>query len=126
MYQAALDFDPPKLTRPASLLTAARKRGDRAIAAGAAKAKSIDPTFIARACEHVLAYLRAHGTSSGELLTDSCKLAGIVSSDDRHFGAVFRALLGKRLVLMAGYVPRRKGHGAAGGKTYALSEATGA
>lgn len=120
MSQLALDFEPANLNRPAVLRAIAGMQGDLAIEAGARKALAIDPAFIDRACEHMLAYLRAHGTSSGELLTDSCKLAGIRSTDDRHFGVVFRTLLKRGLVRWAGDCRRTKGHATRGGSLYTL------
>jgi hypothetical protein len=124
--QLALDLEPPKLKRPPELMAIARKQGDRAIEAGVEKARSIDPAFVEKAGVHMLAYLKAHGVSSGELLTDSCKLAGIVSTDDRHFGAVFRSLLRQGLMYWAGPCKRVKGHASRGGSRYALAGAMGA
>lgn len=121
MSQLALIFDAPRLVRP-DPLPAARAIGDRAIAAGKAKALAIDPAFIEKACAHITDYLRLHGTSSGELLTDSCKLAGIRSSDDRHFGVVFRMLLKRGVIRWAGSCKRVKGHASRGGSLYALVE----
>lgn len=118
MIQASLDFSPPP---QAHSLPDAARAGDRAIAIGAAKAASIDPAFLQRAADHMLAYLRAHGVSSGEILTDSCKLAGIRSSDDRHFGAVTRRLLSRGLIRWAGPCKRTKGHATRGGSLYELA-----
>ncbi len=121
MSQYALNFDPPRLVRP-DPLPAARAMGDRAIAAGKAKALSIDPAFIDSASAHITDYLRLHGTSSGELLTDSCKLAGIRSTDDRHIGCVFRTLLKRGVIRWVGPCKRVKGHASRGGSLYALVE----
>ena len=92
---------------------------DAAIARGAEKATRIDATFLERAGAHMLAYLDQHGVSSGELLTDACKLAGITSTDDRHFGAVFRRLQAGKLIRWAGECRRTKGHATRGGSLYA-------
>ncbi len=121
MSQLALIFDPPRLVRP-DPLPAARAMGDRAIAAGKAKALSIDPAFIESACAHVTDYLRLHGVSSGELLVDSCKLAGIRSTSDKHFGCVFRRLLNRHVIKCVGEARRVRGHGSRGGSLYALVE----
>ena len=119
--QLALDLAPPALPARTRARAAAKRLGDHAIAAGAEKATRIDPTFITRACEHIVAYLRAHGISSGELLVDSCKLHGIRSDEDRHFGAVFRRLLdAKQIACIRSDVPRARGHGSSGGKLYVL------
>lgn len=119
--QLHLDLDPPKSMQPAVALAIARAQGHDAMDRAESKAKAIDPEFIERAATHMLKYLLAHGVSSGEILTDSCKLAGIRSSSDKHFGPVFRRLLTKGAIRFAGFVARRKGHGSAGGKLYALS-----
>lgn len=117
MNQIALDFSPPPAQR---CVAAAARAGDRAIARGEAKARAIDPDFVDRACAHFVAYLRQHGTSSGELLTDSAKLAGIRSSDDRHFGVVTRTLLRRGVIRWAGACVRTKGHASRGGSLYEL------
>jgi hypothetical protein len=98
----------------------ARAAGERAIALGAEKARRVAPAFIERACAHVLAYLREHGVSSGELLTDSCKLAGIRSTSDKHMGCVYRSLLRAGLIRWAGDARRTKGHLTRGGSLYSL------
>lgn len=117
-----LDLEPAKLNRPAVLAAIARKAAEAAIAAGDRKAAKISPAFTSAACAHILAYLKAHGTSSGELLTDSCKLAGIKSSDDRHFGAVFQRLIRDGAIRWAGSCKRIKGHASRGGSLYELAE----
>lgn len=114
-----LDLLPPERL-PARDMARAQRAGDRAIALGADKARRIDPTFIERAQAHMLAYLGEHGISSGELLTDSCKLNGIRSSEDRHFGAVTLGLLRKGQIRIVGRCQRSKGHGSDGGKIFGL------
>lgn len=121
MSQLALNFDPPRLLRP-DPLPAAKRQGDRAIAAGKAKALSIDPAFIERASAHIESYLRLHGVSSGELLVDSCRLNGIRSTSDKHFGCVFRRLLNRHVIKCVGEARRTRGHGSRGGSLYALVE----
>ena len=122
MQQAALNFDPPPLERKPFVLAAAKRQGDAAIAAGAEKATRVDPSFIDVACAHILAYLQAHGTSSGELLTDSCKLAGIRPVEDRHFGVVFQRLMRNKQIRVVGFAARAKGHGSSGGKVWGVSK----
>lgn len=102
-------------------MDAATRQGQRAMDAGEAKARTVDPEFVERACTHMLAYLREHGVSSGEILTDSCKLAGIRSSDDRHFGPVFRRLLSAGSIRWAGACRRAKGHASRGGALYEVA-----
>lgn len=119
MTQLCLLLTAPKLDRTAALRVA-KTQGDQAIAAGAEKALSVDPGFIDNACAHIEQYLKDHGTSSGELLVDSCKLAGIKSTDDRHFGVVFRTLLKRGVIEWAGEARRARGHGSRGGSLYRL------
>lgn len=121
--QLALDLQPQRLDRSVALAVATRQ-AEQAIQRGADKARTIDPAFVEQASRHMLAYLRANGVSSGELLTDSCKVAGIRSSDDRHFGAVFRALLDQRKprIRWVGSCRRIKGHASRGGALYELAE----
>ena len=45
---------------------------------------------------------------------------GIKSSDDRHFGVVFRTLIKRGLIRWAGECRRTKGHAARGGALYSL------
>lgn len=119
MTQLCLLLTPPRLDRT-DALRAAKRQGDAAIAAGAAKATSIAPGFIDSACAHIKAYLGQHGVSSGEILSDSCKLAGIVSTSDKHFGAVVRRLLDRGVIEYVGPCKRTKGHGSRGGSLYRL------
>ena len=119
--QLSLDLAPAAMPSRAPALAAARRAGDEAIERGAEKARSIDPVFIEVASQHMLRYLRQRGTCSGELLTDACKLAGIRSTDDRHFGVVFRALIRDGLIRWAGECKRTKGHASRGGSLYRLS-----
>ena len=121
--QLALDLQPQRLDRSVALAVATRQ-AEQAIQRGADKARTIDQAFVEQASRHMLAYLRANGVSSGELLTDSCKVAGIRSSDDRHFGAVFRALLDQRKprIRWVGSCRRIKGHASRGGALYELAE----
>jgi len=119
--QLSLDLAPQAMPSRAPALAAASRAGNAAIKRGAEKARSIDPVFIEVASQHTLRYLRQRGTCSGELLTDACKLAGIRSTDDRHFGVVFRALIRDGLIRWAGECKRTKGHASRGGSLYRLS-----
>lgn len=85
-------------------------------------AESVCPGFSRRAAKHVLKYLKAKGSSSGEDMTDSCKKAGIVPHDDRAFGAVFSGLSRRKEIKFAGFGLRRKGHGTAGSRIWALAQ----
>lgn len=76
--------------------------------------------FRSRARGFVLAYLRHHGPSAGEEVTDACKLAGIAPHDDRAFGAVYIALARAGFIEKCGSCIRRKGHGTAGGNVWRI------
>jgi len=69
--------------------------------------------FSRKAREHIVAYLKANGSASGEDLTDSCKAADIVPHNDKAFGPVYMSLsragvIEKDMSTPPG--PRRKGH----------------
>lgn len=111
--QLSIDFDTPSLPM-------ARAMGDEGMARALEHAETDEPGFSERAQKFVLRYLREHQKSSGELITDACKLAGIVPVEDRAFGPVYSRLLKLNLIHVIGLVPRRKGHGSLGAKLYAL------
>lgn len=100
----------------------AERRGDEAIARGQAKAVKVLPSFVEAASAIILAYLLEHGQSSGELLVDACKLAGVRSTEDRHFGCVFRALLRSGSIVWVASCRRSKGHASRGGSVYGLGK----
>lgn len=70
----------------------------------------------------VLRYLRLHGESSGEDITDACKEAGIVPHNDRAFGPVYMALSRQGIIEKCGTAARRKGHGTSGATIWRLFE----
>jgi hypothetical protein len=119
MSQLALIFDAPPA--PAYTVADARKAGDIAGERAADKAERLDDGFRERAQQFVLGYLKQHGASSGELMTDAAKLAGIRPLDDRAFGPVYATLARKGLIVAAGFCARRKGHGTAGGRVWRLA-----
>lgn len=121
MTQYALDLEPAPLNRPAVLVAIARQMGERGACLARDKAQRVDPAFSERAKAFVLAYLQAHGVSSGELITDAAKLAGIRPPDDRAFGSVYGALSRSKSIVCAGYCSRVKGHGTAGGRLWRLA-----
>ena len=128
MTHAAFDFASATLDRAAANISAglpplqiARQQGAVMGELAADRAERADPTFRERAQAHVLAYLKDHGTSSGELITDACKLAGIRPPDDRAFGPVYAGLARKGMIVSAGFCARRKGHGTAGGRLWRLA-----
>ncbi len=119
MTQLALIFDaaPP----PAYTVAHARAAGEVAGQRAADKAERADDGFRERAQAFVLGYLAQHGASSGELMTDAAKLAGIKPPDDRAFGPVYAVLARRGLIVAAGFCARRKGHGTAGGRVWRLA-----
>ena len=74
--------------------------------------------FRIRARQFVLDYLRAHGATAGEVITDMAIASGLDPHDARAFGPVFGYLAHKsrRQIVCVGLVPRQKGHGTAGGR----------
>lgn len=118
MSQLALIFDQPT---PAYTVEHARAAGQEAGERAAAKAQRQDDGFRERAAAFVLGYLQQHGTSSGELITDAAKLAGIKPADDRAFGPVYATLARAGKIVAAGFCARRKGHGTAGGRLWRLA-----
>jgi hypothetical protein len=121
MTQYTLDLEPAPLNRPAVLAAIARQMGERGACLARDKAERADPAFSERAKAFVLSYLKANGVSSGELITDAAKLAGIKPPDDRAFGAVYGSLSRKGQIVCAGYCARVKGHGTAGGRLWRLA-----
>lgn len=72
--------------------------------------------FMARALEFVPRYLATHGPTSGEIITDECKAAGIrPENTDKAFGAVYLKLSRGGVIEKAGYCARMKGNATAGG-----------
>ena len=94
---------------------------DGAMASVAANAEEACEDFADRACACVLEYLRRHGPTPGEVLTDACLIAGIVPHDTRAFGPVYMRLSRRGLIVKAGTCIRRRGHGTAGGHVWALA-----
>lgn len=104
-----------------SALDKARAAGDRAATACADKATRITADWRERAEAWVLQHLDKHGPTSGEDLTDGCKLAGIHAHDDRAMGAVIGVLARTGRIEKYGYCPRRRGHGTAGGVIWRIN-----
>lgn len=78
--------------------------------------------FGRKAREFILSYLRQHGATSGEDVTDACKAAGITPHDDRAFGPVYMSLSKKGVIRRVGYCARRRGNMTAGGSIWELSK----
>jgi hypothetical protein len=78
------------------------------------------PAFLDLARAFVVAYLQAHGPTSGEVLTAACKADGIKAHDDRAMGPVFMTLAQRGQIVKAGTVNRLRGHNTAGGNIWRL------
>lgn len=103
---------------PVPSRTPERER-DRVLAAHRAKAGR---RFLELAGALMVSHLRRCGPTSGEVLVDECKAAGIKPpADDRAFGAVFMSLVRRGEIVKVGSCPRRKGHLTAGGSVYAAA-----
>jgi hypothetical protein len=83
--------------------------------------KNAGEEFRKKAQWFVMVYLQHHGDTPGETITDACKQAGIVPSDDRHFGAVFISLSKRGIIHKVGTCLRRKGHATSGGNIWGLT-----
>ncbi len=95
-----------------------REQGDIGAARALDRAERADPSFSSRARAFVLDYLKKHTVSSGELITDAAKLAGIKPPDDRAFGGIYKALSNAGKIMQDGWCERRKGHSTGGGRVW--------
>ena len=78
--------------------------------------------FNVAARKFIVDYLREHGPTSGEDITNACKEAGIVPpKDDRAFGGAFLSLSKRRIIVKDGTCIRKKGHLTSGGILWALN-----
>ena len=119
MTQLSLIFDAP----PPRSVAPARAEGERACRRAADRAERANAGFREAAAAFICGYLAQHGVSSGELITDACKLSGIRAPDDRAMGPVYAALARAKKIEPAGFCARRKGHGSAGGRLWRLAGA---
>jgi hypothetical protein len=108
--------DPPPPPDPA----AARAAGEAA--ADACAANAARRGWDARAAgEFILAWLRRHGPTAGEVLvTEASRVHR--PHDGRAFGAVIAGLSRRKLIEVCGHAPRAKGHGTAGGLVWKLTQ----
>lgn len=107
---------PRPAPRPSPRPGVAKLAGEAAVKSVKRKADRDTPGFIADACAFVLRYLRAHGETSGEFLTDACKAAGIRPLNDKQFGAVYGTLSRRKLIRCVRLGMRTKGHGTSGAR----------
>jgi hypothetical protein len=99
---------------------AAREAGSEAAARCAAKAVRVASFDTEGARQFILGWLRTHGATPGEVLTNAAKENGFRPHDDRAFGAVYGALSRQNLIRCVGSCDRVKGHGTAGGRVWAV------
>lgn len=78
------------------------------------------PCFQSAALKFVVRYLREHGPTSGEVVTDAAKRAGIVPHDDRAFGPCYAALVRDGIIERHSYTRRLKGHGTGGASVWRI------
>ncbi|MNL45319.1 hypothetical protein D3C87_1679570 [compost metagenome] len=102
-----------------AMVAAARAAGAVAGQLSAERAEDECPGFGERALTFIVDHVRQKGRVSGESVTLSAVKAGIKPPDQRAFGPIYAKALRKGLIHVAGYVPRVRGHGSAGGKLYA-------
>lgn len=94
---------------------------DAALASVEQHAEADCPGFMERAKAFVLTHLE-RGPASGEDITDAGLKAGIVPSEKRAWGAVYRVLSLAKLIRVVGDCKRRKGHSSSGGNIWALKQ----
>lgn len=102
----------------------ARKLGAEAGERCTTKAAANDPMFRVKALEFIVAYVKRHGTASGESATLAAVQAGIRPHDARAFGAVYAQAIRDKQLRVVGECRRVRGHGSRGGSVYAPGEAT--
>lgn len=79
------------------------------------------PGFQEQAKEIILSLLARVPSMPGEDLVDRVKQLGVrPDKDDRAFGAVFQGLVRDRKIHSVGFTLRKKGHGTAGGRIWAV------
>lgn len=84
------------------------------------KAEAACPGFVWKAQQVTVKLLHAFGQASSEELTDAIKACGLKPHDDRAFGAVYQGLARAERIRVVDSCARRKGHGTAGGRVWAL------
>lgn len=113
-----LDIAQDASTRTSRSIDGEKRRLLKALADKTARASA---DFRERASAFILAHLEQHGPTSGEMLTDACKAAGITppkGMDDRVFGPVYQSLAYHQRIRQCGTATRSKGHGTAGARVW--------
>jgi hypothetical protein len=103
---------------PINAMRMARERGSHMAGLAEEKAEADAPGFVDRARVFIVDYLRRHGPTSGELVTDAMTAAGIRPKDDRAFGGVYAGLVRGKKIRCTGYTSRRKGNGTGGARIW--------
>lgn len=98
------------------------RRLDVLLAAVEAKANTDTAGFSITASRFILRYLDAHGATSGEVVTDAAKAAGIRPVDDRHFGPVYLRLARRGVIRKTGFTARTKGHGSGAAPVWEIAK----
>ena len=114
--------------KPTPIQYEQRVRTARSIGTDAAercteKAAANDPMFRVKALEFIVAYVKKHGTASGEAATLAAVQAGIRPHDARAFGSVYAQAIREKQLRVVGECRRVRGHGTRGGSVYAAGEA---
>ena len=101
----------------------ARSEGDLGMRRAERRAeRETSPGFSDRLASYFYAVLVARGPQTGEQLTDAAREAGLVPGDARCCGRAFQVLLTIGADIVPGVdVPRRRGHGTAGGRLYRVA-----
>ena len=84
--------------------------------------RETSPGFSDRLASYFYAVRVARAPQTGEQLTDAAREAGLVPGDARCCGRAFQVLLTIGADIVPGVdVPRRRGHGTAGGRLYRVA-----
>lgn len=97
----------------------AERARDRALAEVEANASK---QFGKKAREFVLRYLKEHGATPGEKITQAGTEAGILTAELRAWGPVYMRLVREGIIKNCGYCKRVLGNGTSGGNIWGLAE----
>jgi hypothetical protein len=113
------------MSTPQPAMTTARAEGQRQLELAEHTANRADASFGDLTRDFILQYLRAHGPTSGEVITNAAKRSGIRPKDDRAFGGPYNSLQKRGLIMVDGMVTRFKGHGSGGARIWRLTRKGG-